>query len=122
MEFLAQNRSLIIALKCVAQTVRSGAGQQTKVAQRESRELMKVQFKNAIIPWRGLLFALPLFMAFSAVVPAQKSTSPAASPAPSPTASGCTMPPSASHDESKTPSKITPEQARQLFALVDVLI
>jgi hypothetical protein len=32
------------------------------------------------------------------------------------------LPAGPSHDDAKTPSKITPEQARQLFALVDVLI
>jgi hypothetical protein len=86
---------------------------------------MNVQSKNAIFPWRGLLLALPLCLALSPAAPAQKPTSPTApapSPASSPNASGCTLPPSPSHDESKTPSKITPEQARQLFALVDVLI
>ena len=90
---------------------------------------MKVQFKTAIFPWRRLLFALPLYLALSAVAPAQKSssptappTAPAASPTPSPNASGCTLPADPSHSDAKTPSKITPEQARQLFALVDVLI
>ncbi|MGD0044167.1 MAG: hypothetical protein ABSE84_27810, partial [Isosphaeraceae bacterium] len=44
------------------------------------------------------------------------------SPAASPTPSGCTLPADPSHTDAKAPSKITPEQARQLFALVDVLI
>jgi hypothetical protein len=86
---------------------------------------MNVQSKNAIFPWRGLLFALPLCLALSAVATAQKPTSPtapAASPTPSPAPSGCTLPPGPPHIDAKTPSKITPEQARQLFALVDVLI
>jgi hypothetical protein len=86
---------------------------------------MTAQSQNGIFPWRRLLFALPLSLALSAVAAAQKSTSPTAPPAspkPSPTSSGCTLPPSASHPDAKTPSKLTPEQARQLFALVDVLI
>jgi hypothetical protein len=90
---------------------------------------MIVQSKNVIFPWRGLLFALPLCLALSGVAPAQKSTSPTApaaspttSPAPSTNLSGCTLAAGPSHADAKTPSKITPEQARQLFALVDVLI
>jgi hypothetical protein len=86
---------------------------------------MIVQSKNAIFPRRGLLFALPLCLALSAVAAAQKPTSPAApatSPTTSPTTSGCTLTTGPSHADAKTPSKITPEQARQLFALVDVLI
>ena len=86
---------------------------------------MKTQSQNGIFPRRRLLFALPLCLAMSTVAPAQKSpspTAPAASPAASPNAAGCTLPPGSSHTDSKTPSKLTPEQARQLFALVDVLI
>jgi hypothetical protein len=90
---------------------------------------MIVQSKNAIFPWRGLLFTLTLCLALSAIAPAQKSPSPTApaasvtpSPAPSPNSSGCTLSAGPSHTEAKAPSKITPEQARQLFALVDVLI
>jgi hypothetical protein len=90
---------------------------------------MIVQSKNVIFPRRGLLFALPLCLALSGVAPAQKSTSPTApaaspttSPAPSTNLSGCTLAAGPSHADAKTPSKITPEQARQLFALVDVLI
>jgi hypothetical protein len=85
---------------------------------------MKLQSQNGIFPWRRLLFALPLSLALSAVAPAQKSAATAlpASPTPSPISSGCTLPPSASHPDAKTPSKLTPEQARQLFALVDALI
>ncbi|MGD0480070.1 MAG: hypothetical protein ABSA42_07865 [Terracidiphilus sp.] len=90
---------------------------------------MIVQSKNAIFPWRGLLFTLTLCLALSAIAPAQKSPSPTApaasvtpSPAPSPNSSGCTLSAGPSHPEAKAPSKITPEQARQLFALVDVLI
>jgi len=80
---------------------------------------MIVLSKNGIFPRRRLLFALPLSLALSAVAPAQKSTPPTAA---SPISSGCTLPPGQSHPDAKTPSKLTPEQARQLFALVDVLI
>ena len=90
---------------------------------------MIVQFKNVVFPRRGLLFAIPLCLALSAVAPAQESTSatappaaPATSPTPAPAPSGCTLPASPSHTNTKAPSKITPEQAQKLFALVDVLI
>jgi hypothetical protein len=86
---------------------------------------MILKSKNGIFPRCGLFFALLLFLALSAVAPSQKPTSPtapAASPNPSASPSGCTLTASPSHDDAKTPSKITPEQARQLFALVDVLI
>ena len=90
---------------------------------------MIVQFKNVVFPRRGLLFAIPLCLALSAVAPAQESTSatappaaPATSPTPAPAPSGCTLPASPSHTDTKAPSKITPEQAQKLFALVDVLI
>ncbi len=82
---------------------------------------MILRSQNGIFPRRELLFALMLFLALPAVAAAQKSTSPTGS-ASSPNSSGCTLPPDPSHDDAKTPSKITPEQARQLFALVDVLI
>src|SRR5208337_3391469 len=90
---------------------------------------MNVYHKSTTFPRRGLLFALPLCMALSAVAPAQEPTSPtptptgpSASPTPAPNSSGCTLPAGPSHTDAKSPSKITPEQARQLFALVDVLI
>jgi len=90
---------------------------------------MIVQFKNVVFPRRGLLFAIPLCLALSAVAPAQESTSatappaaPPTSPTPAPAPSGCTLPASPSHTDTKAPSKITPEQAQKLFALVDVLI
>jgi len=75
---------------------------------------MKVQHRNAIFPWRGFLFALPLCLGLAISAPAQIAAAPAAS--------GCTLPPDSSHTDNKAPSKLTPEQARQLFALVDVLI
>jgi hypothetical protein len=78
---------------------------------------MNVQRKHAIFPWRGFLFALPLCLAVAAAAAAQQTA-----PATSPAQSGCTLPPGPSHSGDKAPSKITPEQARQLFALVDVLI
>lgn len=74
---------------------------------------MNVHHKIATLPWRELLFALPLCLAFAA--PAQQA---AAAPA----QSGCTLQAGPSHSDDKAPTKITPEQARQLFALVDVLI
>ena len=83
---------------------------------------MIVQFKNGVFPRRGLLFAIPLCVALSAVALAQESTSPTASPTASPALSGCTLPAGPSHSDAKAPTKITPEQAQQLFALVDVLI
>ena len=42
--------------------------------------------------------------------------------APQPASSGCTLPSGPSKTDEKPQSKITPEQARQLFALVDVLL
>ena len=86
---------------------------------------MKVQLKNVMFPWRGPLFALPLGLALAAAGQAQQTaqqTAPPAAPATAPAQSGCTLPAGSSHTDNKAPSKITPEQARQLFALVDVLI
>ncbi|MDR3797740.1 MAG: hypothetical protein P4K93_06285 [Terracidiphilus sp.] len=83
---------------------------------------MNVHQKTAIFPRRGLLFALPLCLALSAVAPAQKPTAPPTALAPSAAPSGCTLPAGPSHADAKAPSKITPEQAQKLFALVDVLI
>jgi len=85
---------------------------------------MIVQSKNVMLSWRGLLFAFPLCLALATSAPAQQTAPPTtpASPAPSPASSGCTLPADSSHTEAKAPSHITPEQARQLFALVDVLI
>ncbi len=86
---------------------------------------MNVHHKSTTFPRRRLFIAPLLGLALAAVAPAQKPTSPtapAASPAISSNTSGCSLPPQPSHTDSKTPSKITPEQARQLFALVDVLI
>src|SRR5580658_1568983 len=77
-------------------------------------------FPSAIFLSPGLLVALPLCLALSTAAPAQKSAQPTAPAAPA--TSGCTLTPGASHTGDKAPSKITPEQARQLFALVDVLI
>ena len=85
---------------------------------------MIVQSKNVMLSWRELLFAFPLCLALAASAPAQQTAPPTTppSPAPSPASSGCTLPADSSHTEAKAPSHITPEQARQLFALVDVLI
>jgi hypothetical protein len=82
---------------------------------------MIVQSKDVMLSWRGLLFAIPLSLALATAAPAQQTAPPTAPPA-SPAPSGCTLPPGPSHTEAKALSKITPEQARQLFALVDVLI
>jgi hypothetical protein len=81
---------------------------------------MNVHHKNTIFPRRGFLFALLLGLAVAASAPAQQ-TAPSTTPA-APAQSGCTLSAGSSHSDDKTPSKITPEQARQLFALVDVLI
>jgi hypothetical protein len=82
---------------------------------------MSVLHKNATFPRRGLLFALLLSLAVAGTAPAQQ-TAPSTAPAASPAQSGCTLSAGPSHTDNKAPSKITPEQARQLFALVDVLI
>ena len=82
---------------------------------------MNVQSKNVPSIRRWLLFALLLGLAPAAAVPAQQ-TAPSTTPAAAPAQSGCTLSAGPSHTEDKAPSKITPEQARQLFALVDVLI
>ena len=74
---------------------------------------MKLRHRNPTFPLRGILFALPLCLALSTITPAQKIA---------PAQSGCTLPPSPSHPDDKAPSKLTPEQAQKLFALVDVLI
>jgi hypothetical protein len=86
---------------------------------------MKVQLKNVLFPWREPLFALLLGLAVAAAGQAQQTaqqTAPPAAPDTAPAESGCTLPAGPSHTDNKAPSKITPEQARQLFALVDVLI
>jgi len=80
---------------------------------------MKVHQKNAIFPWRGPIFALALSLVLSAAAPAQDA---APKSAPSSIQAGCTLPAGPSKTDSKAPSTITPEQARQLFALVDVLL
>jgi hypothetical protein len=88
---------------------------------------MKVHHKNAILPWRGPIFALSLSFALAAAAPAQDAAPPSAQqtapkPAPSSIQAGCTPPAGPAKTENKAPSTITPEQARQLFALVDVLL
>jgi hypothetical protein len=79
---------------------------------------MKVQSNKVLSIRRWLLFAFLLILAVATAAPAQQSTAPAAAPA----QSGCTLSAGPSHPDNKAPSKITPDQARQLFALVDVLI
>jgi hypothetical protein len=78
---------------------------------------MKVQSKNVIPPSRWPLFALLLGLVVAAAAPAQQSA-----PSTAPAQSGCTVAAGPSHTDNKAPAKITPDQARQLFALVDVLI
>ena len=79
---------------------------------------MNLQQKNATFPRRGLLFALLLVLAVATAAPAQQTAAPAAAPP----QSGCTLSAGPSHTDNKATTKITPDQARQLFALVDVLI
>ena len=82
---------------------------------------MNVQSKIVLSIRRGLLFALFLGIAVARTAPAQQTAAPTA-PVAAPAQSGCTLSAGPAHTDNKAPSKITPEQARQLFALVDVLI
>jgi len=94
---------------------------------------MNAQSKNASSHWRGPLFALALSLVLAAAAPsriaaqqtapqAAQQVAPKAAPAAKPVAQGCTLPSGEPHDEDKAPTRITSEQARQLFALVDVLL
>jgi len=92
---------------------------------------MSVESKDAVFPRRGAFLALPLCLALVTAVPAHAAQQPGqqtAPQAPPATASapaaplGCTLPTGPSKSENKAPSHITPEQARELFSLVDVLI
>jgi hypothetical protein len=94
---------------------------------------MNVQSKNAASQWRGPLFALSLSLVLAAAAPsriaaqqtapqAAQQVAPKAAPAAKPAVQGCTLPSGEPHDEDKATTRITSEQARQLFALVDVLL
>jgi hypothetical protein len=78
---------------------------------------MKVLHPNVTFPRRGLLFALLFGLAVAGTATAQQTA-----PSTAPAQSGCTLSAGPSHTDNKATSKITPEQARQLFAMVDVLI
>jgi hypothetical protein len=74
---------------------------------------------------RGLAFALALCVALFAAVPSRAvAQQTAQQPAPGATSSqfGCTLPPNSSKTNDQARTHITPEQARRLFALVDVLM
>ncbi len=90
---------------------------------------MNLRSKNATSNWRGTLFALALSLFLAAAAPSRfvaqqtaPQTAPKVAPAAKPAVLGCTLPSGEPHDEGKAAARITPEQARQLFALVDVLL
>ena len=129
---MAQNRSLIIALKCRTRNDRSGTRQRAKFPQRESMKTDESAAQKRNVPLARALFCPPSRSRRGrsrsspadrpADRPANRPTRAPATPAIAPAQSGCTLPAGPSHSDNKAPSKITPEQARQLFALVDVLI
>ncbi len=84
---------------------------------------MKTQFGNGNLNRRGPFFALWISLAVCAAVPLQiPAQQPAGQAAPAaPTAAGCALPPTPSHDD-EAPTRISADQARQLFAMVDVLL
>ncbi len=70
--------------------------------------------------WRGAIWAILLFLATATVAAAQQTApSPARPTAP---AGAATNSSSRGNENSKSATRITPEQAKQLFALVDELI
>ena len=73
---------------------------------------------------RGLAFALAFCVALATVPSRAAAQQTAPHPAPDATSPqfGCTLPPDSPKSSDKTHTHITPEQARQLFALVDVLM
>jgi hypothetical protein len=81
---------------------------------------MKVQHKPGIFTWRGPLCALSLVLAAAApiLIAAQQPAPPAANSA----VPGCTLPANPTHGNGNAQTRITPEQASQLFALVDRLL
>ncbi len=87
---------------------------------------MKFQFENGTFNRRRPLFALWISLAICAAVPSQISAQqPAGQAAPtSPAAAGCSLPPTPAHEDDKAQAqtKISADQARQLFAMVDALI
>lgn len=86
---------------------------------------MKTQPENGKSSRRGPFLALGMFLVLCAVA---QSQAPAQQPAPqtapaTPAAVGCAMPASPSSDsDNKAITHITPDQANQLFAMVDVLL
>jgi hypothetical protein len=81
-----------------------------------------MEAQHRIAQWnrRGAIWAILLFLATATLATAQQT---APSPArPTPPAGAATNCPSPGNDSAKPASHITPEQAKQLFALVDVLI
>lgn len=86
---------------------------------------MRTQFENGRSILRGSFLALCVPLVLGAAAQSQTSAqqpAPQAAP-PTPTAAGCSMPASPSSDsDNKATTRITPEQASQLFAMVDVLL
>ena len=81
---------------------------------------MKMQCKLARIIGSGHSVALPLLLAAGLSASAQQ-VAPRLTPAAASVA-GCALPPGSPQAAGATDSHITPEQARELFALVDVLL
>jgi hypothetical protein len=78
---------------------------------------MKEHSKKAEWIGRGRCFAFLLCLAVPAVSAAQQ-----AGPSASQSLSGCSLPPEPTPNDDKAKTQITPEQAKQLFALVDELL
>ena len=86
---------------------------------------MNLHHKKLPSTGRGLAYTLAFCVALAAAAPSRAVAQQIAShPAPGATAAqfGCTLPPGSSKTSDKAQTHITPEQARQLFALVDVLM
>ena len=86
---------------------------------------MNLHHKKLPSTGRGLAYTLAFCVALAAAAPSRAVAQQIAShPAPGATAAqfGCTLPPDSSKTSDKAQTHITPEQARQLFALVDVLM
>ena len=86
---------------------------------------MNLHHKKLPSTGRGLAYSLAFCVALAAAAPSRAVAQQIAShPAPGATAAqfGCTLPPDSSKTSDKAQTHITPEQARQLFALVDVLM
>jgi hypothetical protein len=117
----ARNRILIIALKDGTQLPLLGPVGNPG----ESRgERMKSLDNTAGFTWHGVILASIACLALAAAAFAQQSTSPASNPSTSQAPSPGSAPSNPSHDNqaAKSAAHITPEQAQQLFALVDELL